>query len=164
MITYKTGDLLDSGCDIICHQVNCKGVMGSGIALQIRQKYPNVFTSYERRANATPDSNWLLGTVDFVPTDDFIVANLFAQDAFYPRSVRHTNYVALKNCLLSVKNFALAFKNTKLFNSSDICRIGIPYKIGCGLGGGDWEIVKSIIEDIFEKDTVISIEIWNINS
>ena len=28
---------------LVCHQVNCRGVMGSGLALQIRERYPVVF-------------------------------------------------------------------------------------------------------------------------
>lgn len=47
MITYRNGDLLKSNCNIICHQVNCQGVMGAGIAKQIRLTYPSVFKAYE---------------------------------------------------------------------------------------------------------------------
>ena len=32
---------------IICHQVNCKGVMGAGLAKQIRDKWPVVFDEYK---------------------------------------------------------------------------------------------------------------------
>ena len=39
---------MESGCNIICHQVNCQGVMGSGIAKQVREKYPNVYNSYKK--------------------------------------------------------------------------------------------------------------------
>ena len=38
MIKFFNGDLLKSGCDIICHQVNEYGVMGAGIAKQIKEK------------------------------------------------------------------------------------------------------------------------------
>ena len=43
MIHYVKGNLLDSDCDYICHQVNCQGVMGSGIAKQIRERWPEVY-------------------------------------------------------------------------------------------------------------------------
>ena len=42
MLIYVKGNLLDKQWDIFCHQVNCKGVMGSGIAKQIAEKYPEV--------------------------------------------------------------------------------------------------------------------------
>ena len=32
------GNLLEADVDVIMHQVNCKGVMGAGVARQIRQK------------------------------------------------------------------------------------------------------------------------------
>lgn len=43
MVSYKRGDLLASDCNVICHQVNCKGVMNAGIAKAIRNKYPQVY-------------------------------------------------------------------------------------------------------------------------
>ena len=43
---YKTGDLLDAPVDYICHQVNCQGRMGSGIAKQIKERWPVVYEGY----------------------------------------------------------------------------------------------------------------------
>lgn len=46
MIYNIVGDLLKQDkVDIICHQTNCKGVMGAGIAFQIKRTYPEVFKS-----------------------------------------------------------------------------------------------------------------------
>ena len=38
MIIDKIGDILHTEADVICHQVNCKGVMGAGLAKQIRNQ------------------------------------------------------------------------------------------------------------------------------
>lgn len=43
MVSYKNGDLFSSGCNVICHQVNCKGMMNAGIAKTMRKKYPDVY-------------------------------------------------------------------------------------------------------------------------
>lgn len=43
MVIYKNDDLLLSDCNVICHQVNCKGVMNAGIAKSIRKRYPEVY-------------------------------------------------------------------------------------------------------------------------
>ena len=51
MIHYVKGNLLDSNCDYICHQVNCQGVMGSGIARQIRERWPEVYKDYYDHCN-----------------------------------------------------------------------------------------------------------------
>lgn len=48
MIYNIVGDLLKQDkVDIICHQTNCKGVMGAGIAFQIKRTYPEVFKKYK---------------------------------------------------------------------------------------------------------------------
>ena len=47
MIKIVKGNLLDATEDIIAHQVNCMGVMGSGLAKQIRNKYPEVYANYK---------------------------------------------------------------------------------------------------------------------
>ncbi|ESQ88967.1 hypothetical protein ABAC460_14395 [Asticcacaulis sp. AC460] len=45
-IIYKTGDLLEAPERVICHGCNAQGVMGSGIAVPIRNRYPMVFKAY----------------------------------------------------------------------------------------------------------------------
>ena len=45
-ITWIVGNILDAKADAILHQTNCKGVMGAGLALQIRNKYPDVYAKY----------------------------------------------------------------------------------------------------------------------
>lgn len=48
MIRIINGDLMESSAQYICHQVNCQGVMGSGVAKQIRAKWPEVFDKYKK--------------------------------------------------------------------------------------------------------------------
>lgn len=43
MIKIIDGDLFSSNADVIAHQVNCSSAMNSGIAKQIRNKYPEVY-------------------------------------------------------------------------------------------------------------------------
>ena len=63
MVQYFQGDLLTSGCDVICHQTNCMGVMYSGIARQIRMRYPE---SYEVLRHRFKNGKARLGECDFV--------------------------------------------------------------------------------------------------
>jgi len=46
MLNVINGDLLDITKGLIAHQVNLKGVMGDGLAKQIKDKYPNVYSQY----------------------------------------------------------------------------------------------------------------------
>lgn len=158
MIEHKVGDLLHSGCDIICHQVNCQGVMGSGIAKQIRDTYPKVYKEYKDFCGAI-GSNSVFGTTHICPipnTKNKYIANMFAQYHYLPRGVNHTNYECFRSCCKHLKVIA-----NRLFPDKPVS-IGFPDHIGCGLGGGDWNIVSKIIEEEFIEPTW-RVEIWKLN-
>lgn len=48
MIEYQTGDILEADAQALVNSVNCMGVMGKGIALQFKQKFPQNFRRYEK--------------------------------------------------------------------------------------------------------------------
>lgn len=86
MITVKNGDVLTSDAKFIVHQVNCKGVMGAGLAKQIKQKYRHVYLEYKAVA-----SREMLGRNLAVPINDRqYIVNAFAQDG-YGRFGVHTS-------------------------------------------------------------------------
>lgn len=150
MVKHVVGDLLSGDVDIIAHQVNCRGVMGSGVALQIREMFPDVYDSYRnfvsqvgiRSLHSTPTrAQLLLGKNQYVETTrkdrHIIVANLFAQDSFGCNG-RYMDYRAFCLCMRALRRYAL-------FESCLGRRIGLPYKIGCDRGGGNWDVVYQII-------------------
>lgn len=47
MFVYKKGNILRSEAQYIFNPVNTVGVMGKGLALQIKQKYPACFNDYK---------------------------------------------------------------------------------------------------------------------
>ena len=152
MITYHEGDILKSGANIICHQVNCRGVMGAGLAKQIKNKYPVVFKKYRELCEFYNPYD-LLGSVSTVLVDArnrVWIANLFAQLNYGKSKLQYTNYDALRKCFLDLKN------------QEPGMTIAIPYGIGCGLGGGDWNVVKKIIESVF-TDSDHDVQIWRLN-
>ena len=140
----------DSRPTIICHQVNCKGVMGSGLAKQIRDKHPEVYEAYKQKCSDIDRGIGGLGDVQFIPIYNVIVthiiANIFGQYN-YGRNRRYTDYDALRK----------AFRTLAKHHSG--CVVRMPYKIGCGLGGGDWDIVSQSIEDELVSKGV-NVEIW----
>ena len=156
MITYKKGNLLDSKCDYIVHQVNCQGVMGSGIAKQIRDRWPHVYTEYKWFLDCSKNI-WkrpALGRLhavyeqpDYAPNCRIIV-NFFSQFHYLPRNVVNTDYDAFKRCCEELR--IIVGNHTEQI-------IGFPYKIGCGLAGGDWAVVSKIIEETFQD---YNVEIW----
>lgn len=127
------GDLLAIESGIISHQVNCQGVMGAGLAKALRHKYPICFESYSKYCKA---AQFKLGMVQFCRVNpELFICNLAGQDA-YGTSKRQTDYQALEVCL------------TKLYAKSLELNLipYLPYKMGCGLAGGDWAIVSKLIE------------------
>lgn len=46
MIIYKTGDIFEEKTDAIVNTVNCVGVMGRGVALQFKKRFPENFKMY----------------------------------------------------------------------------------------------------------------------
>lgn len=140
------GNILGITSGIICHQVNCRGVFGAGLALQIRNKYPEAYRKYIEVHNTDglklgkPFYGWV--------SDKLIIYHLPAQYRF-GKNGQHTNYNALRECLETVANNLVNFSNMPLY---------IPYGMGCGFGGGSWEIVSQIIEEILPEATIVKFE------
>ena len=150
MIKHIKCDIFESGADVILHQVNCQGVMGSGIAKQVRERYPMVFTQYKEFCNKhSYDASFLLGLAQCVKVgENNYIVNLFAQDNFGYDGKCYTNYRALQQCLESVRDYVI-------FNGKTIA---IPYLMACHRGGGDWNTVYKMIEEIFEDHNVLICE------
>ena len=141
MIHYVIGDLLKSDCKFICHQVNCQKRMGSGIAKQIRKKWQAVYDMYMKVSEPNQ-----LGHIQRVYIQDSTVGircvvNMFAQESFGYDGRRYTSYDAFWSCLGEIKDQIQ--KGNK---------IGFPDHIGCGLGGANWEVIRTMIEEVLGED------------
>jgi O-acetyl-ADP-ribose deacetylase (regulator of RNase III) len=162
-IKFCNGDLLESGCSLICHQVNCQGVMGSGIAKSIREKWPEVYSQYKHFCNehdrlacelyggyenGPVGSDLLLGKTQKVEINDKqAVINMFSQLAYGYDGNRYTSYDAFYNCLCEI------ILHAKLGS-----RIGFPHGIGSVRGGANWNIILKMIEEVLGED--YQVEIW----
>jgi O-acetyl-ADP-ribose deacetylase (regulator of RNase III) len=157
------GNILDVENSLICHQVNCQGVMGAGLAQQIRDEWPEVHESYKQKIKQYEfyhnrifgfvDTSFLLGAIDAVPvTHGNCVINMFGQDN-YGRQQQQTSYKALHDCLLELKN--RIYQVGGEYEKKVVC---FPYKIGCGLGGGDWEKVSAMLVYFFPNCSIYSLE------
>jgi len=49
MITVRIGDIFESNAQTLVNTVNCVGIMGKGIALEFRKRFPDMFEDYARR-------------------------------------------------------------------------------------------------------------------
>ena len=157
---WKQGDLLKSNCDFICHQVNCQGKMNSGIAKQIREKWPIVYTNYMEKYNNIKGVNsiLLLGDIQIVGlwkdynATDFhqSVINLFSQSNYGYDGKRYTSYDAFWNCLHLFKQIVPAGAS-----------VGFPARIGCDRGGANWGVILQMISEVLGQDYNIYIDDYN---
>ncbi len=49
MVKVLIGDLFESKAQTLVNTVNCVGVMGKGVALEFKKRFPDMFADYERR-------------------------------------------------------------------------------------------------------------------
>ena len=133
MVKIEKGNVLKAKETIIAHQVNCFGVAG-GLAYAVFTQYPNALKEYLKICDR-PGKELLLGHCQCIKQNDgHIIANLFGQY----RPGADTKMEAVKKSSVELKNFAQ--KNN--------ARIALPWKIGCGIGGGNWEEMQELIAEI----------------
>lgn len=144
------GNILSVTSGVIIQQANAQGVMGSGVAKAIRDKYPQVFTEYSAYVGvpySRKDSGAsILGsTIVTQVSDDLTIISIIGQQFFGRDGRKYTSYDALDSGFSSI---------------AEMVRCGsIPNDIhhpliGSDLGGGEWSIVKSIIEHHLPTSTL----------
>lgn len=138
---YVKGDLvemLDNGeFDAIIHGCNCFCKMKSGIAKQITDRWP-VVAEVDSLTIKGDESK--LGTYKkcYVETKDDIgmVINAYTQYYYGYDGKQYVDYNAIGDI----------FNNINRYGGYRLLKFGIP-KIGCGLAGGDWDVVSHIIKE-----------------
>jgi O-acetyl-ADP-ribose deacetylase (regulator of RNase III) len=143
MIKYINGDLLqltlEGKFNVLIHGCNCFNTMGAGIAGQL-SRHP-VFHNAEIADSKTIRGDWRkLGSYSssLISTDKGVVTIYNAYTQYDMGSDgRYVEYSAVTNSLNAIRNQISPYVNE--------IKIGLP-KIGCGLGGGDWNIIESIID------------------
>lgn len=141
MITIKTGDLLQATETIIGHQVNCCGAAG-GLAAAVFRKYHDAENDYQqvigRLQSAEGVGYALLGKTMLTgqQRDGHIIANIFGQ--LYPGADYRPG--ALRKALEMLAVCAKAGGWS----------VALPWRLSCGICGGNWDEVLQIIEETME--------------
>lgn len=140
MIFNENGSIFDSKeVTHIIHQANLYHTFGSGIAAEIKKRFPE---AYEADKLTTKGDKKRLGTFSFAKSKGITIVNLYSQNGIGGTD-RRTDYVALLAGLEKIREWVPTTHKNPV--------VGIPYKIGCGLANGDWNIVRPIIEGTFSK-------------
>jgi O-acetyl-ADP-ribose deacetylase (regulator of RNase III) len=131
------GDLLKQyDVDAIVNTVNCVGVMGKGIALQFKKKWPENFKAYANACESgiVKPGKMFIYHAGALATPKYIV-NFPTKNHWKGSS--HVEYIqdGLKDLIEQIKIL-------------NIRSIAIP-PLGCGNGGLDWQLVKPLIINAF---------------
>jgi len=147
LITQGQGDLLDADVEALVNTVNCVGVMGKGIALQFKRRFPANFKSY---ASACARKEVQLGrmyvtTLDTMSGPRYII-NFPTKNHWRGRS--HLEYIeaGLRDLIQVVRDH-------------EIKSIAIP-PLGAGNGGLAWPDVEPLIRTAFDSVEDIDVRIY----
>jgi O-acetyl-ADP-ribose deacetylase (regulator of RNase III) len=138
MIEIKRGNLLEANAEALVNTVNCVDIMGKGIALQFKQRFPDNFAAYER---ACRQKEVQIGRMFTVPTGRLInpnyIINFPTKTHWKGKSRIEDIEAGLQSLIEEVKRLAIK-------------SIAVP-PLGCGNGGLNWNEVRPLIEAAFSQ-------------
>lgn len=133
MIIYSKGNLLEAEAEALVNTVNCVGVMGKGIALQFKQAYPENYKEYEK---ACKDEKIKPGTMFIYSTGELFSSKYIIN---FPTKRHWKGKSKIEDIKIGLIDFVKQIKDL------NIKSVAVP-PLGCGNGGLDWQVVKSLIE------------------
>ncbi|HEL9716985.1 TPA: macro domain-containing protein [Legionella pneumophila] len=150
-ITITQGDLLkQKDVDAIVNTVNCVGVMGKGIALQFKKKWPDNFSEYARMCKS---GSLKPGKVHIFQLEKsnlpLFIINFPTKDHWKEKSKIEYIKDGLNDLIHQIKKL-------------NISSIAIP-PLGCGNGGLSWTLVKPLIEDAFNILPEVKVKLFEPN-
>jgi O-acetyl-ADP-ribose deacetylase (regulator of RNase III) len=143
-IIYRRGNILQSNTQVIVNTVNCKGVMGKGLALKFRKKYPEMFQEYEKECAA---GKLVIGKLHLFKRDEFPwILNFPTKNDW-----RHKSSIRFIEA--GLRAFAEEYRGWKIGS------IAFP-QLGCDLGGLKWSDVKPLMETYLQGLTDLTVVIY----
>ena len=133
-IEYVVGDIFDSDAEAIVNTVNCIGVMGGGLALQFKHRYPGMYQEYRKdcAARLVRVGKMHVYKLPEPSTPQYII-NFPTKDDFKYDSKMEYIDDGLKDLVRQIETLGIK-------------SIAIP-PLGCGLGGLNWTEVYPKIEN-----------------
>lgn len=137
-VIFTQGDLFATpDLHAYAHGCTCTGSMDAGIGLTFKKRWPQMAQEYQ---TLCADNRFHLGDV-FAWSDEVVtIYNLAVQENWKSRA----QLAALKRALLHMVEIA---------PRAGVKRIGLP-RLGTGLGGLDWQRVRSVLQEIGDSTEV----------
>lgn len=127
VIVQGSGDLLDADVDALVNAVNCVGVMGKGLALQFKQRFPAYFAAY---AAACAAGEVRLGRVHVVSLERCFIS--------FPTKGHFRSRSRLPDIAAGLEDLA------RVIGSLGLRSVAVP-ALGTGLGGLSWDDVSPLV-------------------
>jgi len=141
----RKGNLFDSTSVALGHGVNCQGIMGAGIAVEFKNRFPKNYEAY--RTNC--DLKFLRPGEAFVYLEDGkYIANLATQDKPGPDATYERVMYAAADAALQLSKHG-------------VDTLAIPL-IGCGIGGLEWAGVECILKAVEIIVPNFEFEVWKL--
>jgi O-acetyl-ADP-ribose deacetylase (regulator of RNase III) len=125
--------VFDSTARTIVNPVNCVGIMGKGLALAVKNRYPEVFDKY---VIACHSGNLGIGKLQLVKTADRWILN-------FPTKKHWRGPSKLEFIEAGLKKFVTTYRRRH------IAAVAFP-QLGCGHGGLKWEEVEPLMRRFLE--------------
>jgi hypothetical protein len=142
------GDLLDftNGINVIAHCCNDQRVMGSGIALGVKTRYPAAYEAYMK-------GSMELGTFSYADVaEGRKVVNLIGQHKYRTDPADKTRYLDYEGLYRALATLHLCLEDAH--KEGRVYTLGVPYKMGADRAGGSWRIIEAMLADLFDKSPV----------
>ena len=133
MVRFSNGDMFADDCEAIVNTVNCVGIMGRGVALQFKNRYPDNFKAY---AAACKAGKVRCGRMFVFDTGGLMNPKWIIN---FPTKRHWRGRSRLEDVADGLDNLA------EVVERLGIRSMSMP-PLGCGLGGLDWRVVKPLIE------------------
>lgn len=138
----ENGNLFDSKCQTITNAINVVGVMGKGIALEFKKRYPDYYLSYKSRCEANQVK---VGNVYLYKKPTIWILSFPTKDHWRNNSKMSYIETGLDDLVADYAKFG-------------ITSLALP-ALGCANGGLEWADVKDLIVSKLEK-LPITIELY----
>jgi O-acetyl-ADP-ribose deacetylase (regulator of RNase III) len=143
-IQTKVGNLLHVKAGHIVHGCNAQGVMGSGVALGVKQDFPQAYEAYTQVY--TKHGLKLGQAYPVLINPNLMIWNAVTQN-LYGKGSRMVSYDAVEECFSVVNYFIHEHEADQ--KQAPTMEVHIPL-IGSARGGGNWEIIREIIEQTMD--------------
>ena len=149
-ITFKAGDLFLDDSEALVNTVNCVGVMGKGVALEFKRRWPENYKAYKKACEAKEMRPGRMMVFElsnlFGESGTKFIVNFPTKDHWRAKSKLEYISTGLDALVLDIKKYKIK-------------SMALP-PLGCGNGGLDWSVVRPLVVERLSELEDVNISIY----